>query len=219
MLSVKMVILIINSYCYTISTVKHHASTSTTVGGNPLGCWDSLRRKLGYQYCRAGEIVFLTFLERSMLHVVLYQPEIPPNTGNIIRLCANSGTSLHLVGPLGFVLDDARLRRAGLDYDELTNVQEYLNWDVFRKENPALRLWAFSTHGKKSHCEVATTSGDGLLFGPESRGLPSEVLEEIGMDCTVRIPMQQSSRSLNLSNAVAIGVYESLRQLGFPGLG
>lgn len=153
-----------------------------------------------------------------MLHVVLYQPEIPPNTGNIIRLCANAGASLHLVGPLGFVLDDARLRRAGLDYDELTNVRQYLSWPVFREENPACRLWAFSTRGKNKHCDVAISSGDGLLFGPESRGLPSELLDEIGTEYTVRIPMQKNSRSLNLSNTVAIGVYESMRQLGFPGL-
>lgn len=153
-----------------------------------------------------------------MLHVILFQPEIPPNTGNIIRLCANSGTNLHLVGPLGFVLDDARLRRAGLDYDELTNVYQYLNWSAFLEDGPTRRLWAFSTRGKKRHHEAAIKTGDGLLFGPESRGLPSEILEEVGADQTVRIPMQEQSRSLNLSNTVAIGVYEALRQLDFPNL-
>ena len=153
-----------------------------------------------------------------MLHVILYQPEIPPNTGNIIRLCANSGTRLHLVGPLGFVLDDARLRRAGLDYDELTEVRQYLNWQAFLDENPCRQLWAFSTHGNKSNHQAGFREGDGLLFGPESRGLPKEIIDRIGADHTVRIPMQKLSRSLNLSNAVAIGVFEAMRQLGFPGL-
>jgi len=153
-----------------------------------------------------------------MLHVILYQPEIPPNTGNIIRLCANSGTRLHLVGPLGFVLDDARLRRAGLDYDELTDVRQYLNWPTFQEENPCRQLWAFSTHGIKSHHQAVFREGDGLLFGPESRGLPKEIIDGIGADHTVRIPMQEPSRSLNLSNAVAIGVYEAMRQLDFRGL-
>jgi len=153
-----------------------------------------------------------------MLHVILYQPEIPPNTGNIIRLCANTGAHLHLVGPLGFVLDDARLRRAGLDYNELTDVRQYLNWQTFQEENPAIRLWAFSTRGRKTHSEALTRDGDGLLFGPESRGLPEELLEDIGSDQTIRIPMQEGSRSLNLSNTVAVGVYEALRQQGFPGL-
>jgi len=153
-----------------------------------------------------------------MLHVILYQPEIPPNTGNIIRLCANSGARLHLVGPLGFVLDDARLRRAGLDYDELTEVRQYLNWPEFLEENPCRHLWAFSTRGNRSHHHAAFREGDGLLFGPESRGLPDEIIDRIGTEHTVRIPMQKKSRSLNLSNTVAIGVYEAMRQLGFPGL-
>lgn len=153
-----------------------------------------------------------------MLHVILYQPEIPPNTGNIIRLCANTGARLHLVGPLGFVLDDARLRRAGLDYDELTVVRQYTGWKAFRRKNPELRLWAFSTRGGKCHGEAAYQDEDGLVFGPESRGLPADLLEELGTDRVIRIPMQASSRSLNLSNAVAVGVYEVLRQLEYPGL-
>ncbi|MFC1719696.1 tRNA (cytidine(34)-2'-O)-methyltransferase [Pseudomonadota bacterium] len=153
-----------------------------------------------------------------MLHVILYQPEIPPNTGNIIRLCANSGARLHLVGPLGFVLDDARLRRAGLDYDELTDVRQYLNWSTFLEENPCRQLWAFSTHGNKNNYQAVFQEEDGLLFGPESRGLPRDIIDRIGADYTVRIPMQELSRSLNLSNAVAIGVYEAMRQLSFPGL-
>jgi tRNA (cytidine/uridine-2'-O-)-methyltransferase len=153
-----------------------------------------------------------------MLHVILYQPEIPPNTGNIIRLCANSGARLHLVGPLGFVLDDARLRRAGLDYRELTDVRQYSNWPGFLDSNPGLRLWAYSTRGGLNHSQALFRDGDGLLFGPESRGLPDEILDTFEPDTIVRIPMQQESRSLNLSNTVAIGLYEALRQLDFNGL-
>ena len=153
-----------------------------------------------------------------MLHVVLYQPEIPPNTGNIIRLCANTGVRLHLVGPLGFVLDDARVRRAGLDYDELVEVRQYVNWETYLEKNAACRLWAFSTHGRKNYCRATVGDGDGLLFGPETRGLPVELLDKIGADHVLRIPMQKNSRSLNLSNTVAIGLYEAQRQLGFPGL-
>lgn len=153
-----------------------------------------------------------------MLHVILYQPEIPPNTGNIIRLCANTGACLHLVGPLGFVLDNARLRRAGLDYNELTDVREYINWQVFREENPGINLWAFSTRGRKKHTDAIVRDGDGLLFGPESRGLPGPLLNAVGMERTIRIPMQSNSRSLNLSNTVAIGLYEALRQQGFRGM-
>ena len=153
-----------------------------------------------------------------MLQIILYQPEIPPNTGNIIRLCANAGVRLHLVGPLGFVLDDARVRRAGLDYDELADVRQYVNWEKFLEENAACRLWAYSTHGRKNYCKAAIRDGDGLLFGPETRGLPKDLLDKIGSGHTLRIPMQKNSRSLNLSNTVAIGLYEALRQLDFPGL-
>jgi len=153
-----------------------------------------------------------------MLHVVLYQPEIPPNTGNIIRLCANTGVRLHLVGPLGFVLDDARVRRAGLDYDELADVRQYVNWETYLKKNTACRLWAFSTRGRNNYCKAIVGDGDGLLFGPETRGLPVELLDKIGADHVLRIPMQKNSRSLNLSNTVAIGLYEAQRQLDFPGL-
>lgn len=153
-----------------------------------------------------------------MLHVVLYQPEIPPNTGNIIRLCANTGAHLHLVGPLGFTLDDTRLRRAGLDYAELTNLVSYLNWDQFLEQSPARRLWAFSTRGSRKHTDATFRDGDGLLFGPETRGLPEDILQDECTDRVLRLPMQASSRSLNLSNTVAIGLYEALRQLNFPGL-
>ena len=153
-----------------------------------------------------------------MLHVVLYQPEIPPNTGNIIRLCANAGAALHLVGPLGFVLDDARLRRAGLDYDELTMLKTYVNWEAFGEQSGIQRLWAYSTRGVRLYHDADYRDGDGLLFGPETRGLPAEVLAWIGQDRILRLPMQQQSRSLNLSNTVAVGLYEASRRLGFPGL-
>ena len=118
-----------------------------------------------------------------MLHVILYQPEIPPNTGNIIRLCANSRVRLHLIGPLGFVLDDARVRRAGLDYGELADVRQYVNWEDFTlRKTPAVRLWAYSTRGEKNYCEATIRDGDGLLFGPETRGLPTELLDKIGAE-------------------------------------
>ena len=153
-----------------------------------------------------------------MLHVILYQPEIPPNTGNIIRLCANARARLHLVGPLGFVLDDSRVKRAGLDYDELTDVQQYLNWEEFSNKNREIRLWGFSTHGGKQYASANFLDGDGLLFGPETRGLPKELLKQLGTEYVLRVPMQRKSRSLNLSNTVAIGLYEALRQLQFNGL-
>lgn len=153
-----------------------------------------------------------------MLHVVLYQPEIPPNTGNIIRLCANTGARLHLIEPLGFVLDDARLRRAGLDYHELTQVRKYENWNDFRARNSEISLWAFSTRGANYYSNAAIKDGDGLLFGPETRGLPQAILEEIENGRVLRLPMQKNSRSLNLSNTVAVGLYEALRQLAFKGL-
>jgi tRNA (cytidine/uridine-2'-O-)-methyltransferase len=153
-----------------------------------------------------------------MLNVVLYEPEIPPNTGNIIRLCANSATRLHLVGPLGFQLDDARVRRAGLDYHELADVNFYEDWPSYLEQNPHARLWAFSTRGKRRYCETAYRAGDALLFGPETRGLPQSLLDELGPERTLRLPMVANSRSLNLSNSVAVAVYESLRQLGFRGL-
>ena len=154
-----------------------------------------------------------------MLNVVLYQPEIPPNTGNIIRLCANTQSCLHLVGPLGFELDERRLKRAGLDYHELATVRTYGSWKSYLEQNPDTRLWAFSTRGKRRYCEAAYRAGDALLFGPETRGLPQALLDELGGDCTLRLPMADHNRSLNLSNTVAVAVYEALRQLGFKGLG
>ena len=149
-----------------------------------------------------------------MFNIVLYQPEIPPNTGNIIRLCANTGARLHLVEPMGFILDDARLRRAGLDYHELANVSRYKSWEVFRQTNPAMKIWAFSTRGNRPYHQAIFHEGDGLLFGPETRGLPDEILDWSG-EQVLRIPMRQDSRSLNLSNTVAIVLYEALRQQDF----
>lgn len=153
-----------------------------------------------------------------MLKVVLYQPEIPPNTGNIIRLCANTGAVLHLVGPLGFVLDDSRLKRAGLDYRDMANVRTHKNWQSWLEQYPETPLWAFSTRGGIKYTEAVINEGDALLFGPESRGLPGEILEGVGRQRVLRLPMQDKSRSLNLSNTVAVALYEGLRQLNFAGL-
>ena len=153
-----------------------------------------------------------------MLNVVLYQPEIPPNTGNIIRLCANTGARLHLVGPLGFVLDDARLKRAGLDYREMAEVEQYASWADFQKRRGEMRLWAYSTRGRTRYDRAPYQEGDGLLFGPETRGLPAELLSAMPAGQVLRLPMLRDSRSLNLSNTVAIGLYEGLRQLKFGNL-
>ena len=150
-----------------------------------------------------------------MLNIILYQPEIPPNTGNIIRLCANTGASLHLVGPLGFQLDNSRVKRAGLDYAEMARVSQYLNWNQFKTEHPGMRIWAFSTRGEKPYDSAGFKAGDGLLFGPETRGLPDSVLAETGAEHCLHLPMADASRSLNLSNTVAVGLYEAWRQLGF----
>lgn len=156
--------------------------------------------------------------DRAVLNVVLFQPEIPPNTGNVIRLCANTGAMLHLVGPLGFSLDDARLRRAGLDYHDMARVREYTDWNDYRECNPGGRLWAFSTRGRRSLADTGFAEGDGLLFGPETTGLPGWLLQQFGPEQVLRIPMRPGSRSLNLSNTVAVVVYEALRQLDYPGL-
>jgi tRNA (cytidine/uridine-2'-O-)-methyltransferase len=150
-----------------------------------------------------------------MLNVILYQPEIPPNTGNIIRLCANTGARLHLVGPLGFQLDNSRLKRAGLDYAEMAHVTQYISWEQFRAENATMKLWAFSTRGRIPYDQAVFRAGDGLLFGPETRGLPDAVLDETGAASCLHLPMADNSRSLNLSNTVAVGLYEAWRQLGF----
>ena len=152
-----------------------------------------------------------------MLHVVLYQPEIPPNTGNVIRLCANTGARLHLVRPLGFELDDRRLRRAGLDYHEWAELRDYPDLATCLAAIAAPRLFALSTRGRQGYAEVAYRDGDAFLFGPETRGLPAEVLEALPPQRRLRLPMRPGNRSLNLSNAVAVVVFEAWRQLGFPG--
>ncbi len=152
-----------------------------------------------------------------MLHVVLYQPEIPPNTGNIIRLCANTGFKLHLIEPLGFALDDKRLRRAGLDYHEFAELKVYPSLDAFIKENKPNNIYACTTRAKRYYSEVRYHPGDALLFGPETRGLPQGLLDTMEADQLLRLPMQPESRSLNLSNAAAVFVYEAWRQLYFAG--
>ena len=150
-----------------------------------------------------------------MLDIVLYQPEIPPNTGNIIRLCANTGFHLHLIRPFGFVMDDKKLRRAGLDYHELANVQVHPSLEACLQSINPKNVYACSTKGRRSYADVAYQEGDVLLFGPETRGLPQNILETMGQEHIIRSPMLPDSRSLNLSNAVAIIVYEAWRQLGF----
>ncbi len=150
-----------------------------------------------------------------MFHVVLYQPEIPPNTGNVIRLCANTGCHLHLIEPLGFELEDRRLRRAGLDYHEWATVRRHPDLETFQRLSAPGRLFAFSTAGDRHYTGVAWRPGDALLFGPETRGLPRELLDSLGPARVLRIPMRPGVRSLNLSNAVAVAVYEAWRQQGF----
>ncbi len=152
-----------------------------------------------------------------MFHVVLYEPEIPPNTGNIIRLCANSGSKLHLIHPLGFLLDDKRLRRAGLDYHEWAEVSEHRSLAEFESAVGPPRLFACSTRGERDYTQVSFQPGDALLFGPETRGLPQPVIDRLPRERCLRIPMLPNSRSLNLSNAVAVMVYEAWRQAGFVG--
>ena len=153
-----------------------------------------------------------------MLDLILYQPEIPPNTGNIIRLCANTGTRLHLIHPLGFLLTGKELKRAGLDYSSLVEIFEHSNFDNFLSKARNKRIIAFSTKGKKTYTEIKFEKGDALLFGPETRGLPKKVLEGGYCKEVARVPMKKNSRSLNLSNTASVVVYEAMRQLGFPGL-
>jgi len=152
-----------------------------------------------------------------MFDVLLYQPEIPPNTGNIMRLCVNSGARLHLIEPLGFTLDDARLRRAGLDYGDWADVVTHASLADALKALAPPRLFAFTTHASRSYAGVSYRSDDALLFGPETRGLPALVLDALPDDARLKIPMRANSRSLNLANAVAIVVYEAWRQLGYAG--
>jgi tRNA (cytidine/uridine-2'-O-)-methyltransferase len=150
-----------------------------------------------------------------MFDVVLYEPEIPPNTGNIIRLCANTGFRLHLVAPLGFDLEEKRLRRAGLDYREWAEVCLHATLDAYLNSARPARLLAFSTRGEQDYASIRYACGDALLFGPETRGLPAQVLERVPDTQRARIPMQPGNRSLNLSNAVAVVCYEAWRQHGF----
>lgn len=152
-----------------------------------------------------------------MFHVVLFEPEIPPNTGNIIRLCANTGMQLHLIEPLGFVLYDTRLKRAGLDYREYARVQLHNNLQQFIDTVKPGRVFALSTHGKTHFYEHHYQPGDAFLFGPESRGLPRALREQMPKELVLRIPLLPENRSLNLSNAVAIVVYEAWRQHRFTG--
>lgn len=152
-----------------------------------------------------------------MFNVVLYEPEIPPNTGNIIRLCANTGAALHLVEPLGFTLDDRELRRAGLDYHEYADVKSHASLDTCLESLGKTELFAFSTRGTTLHTNARFNPGSTLLFGPETRGLPAKILAGLDDAHVLRLPMVPSSRSLNLSNAVAVAVYEAWRQQAFRG--
>lgn len=152
-----------------------------------------------------------------MIDVVLYQPEIPPNTGNVIRLCANAGARLHLIEPLGFPLDHAKMRRAGLDYHEFTRMQVHADLDAFLATVAPRRLLAFSSKATQRYDLVRYTPGDALLFGPETRGLPEDVLHRLPPQQWLRLPMMPDNRSLNLSNSVAIAVYEAWRQQEFCG--
>jgi tRNA (cytidine/uridine-2'-O-)-methyltransferase len=154
-----------------------------------------------------------------MFEIVLYEPEIPPNTGNVIRLAANTGACLHLVKPLGFSLREKRLERAGLDYHELANVLVHEDWAACRVHLAGRRVFAVTTRAAQRHDQPAYRRGDAFLFGPESRGLPEAVLATCAPQHRIRIPMRTQARSLNLANAVAVVVYEGMRQLAFPGLG
>ena len=152
-----------------------------------------------------------------MFNVVLVQPEIPPNTGNVIRLCANAGAALHLVRPLGFPLDSAKMRRAGLDYHEVASLRVHADWEAFVASEKPASLYALSTRGRLAPSEARFAPGDYLVFGSETSGLPGHVLEQFAPERRLRLPMRPDNRSLNLSNAVAITVYEAWRQHGFAG--
>jgi len=152
-----------------------------------------------------------------MISIILYQPEIPPNTGNIIRLCANIGAHLHLIKPLGFELDDKKLRRAGLDYAEFSQINVWDNLETCIQKNAFNRIFACSTKGTQSYSAAKYQTGDAFIFGPETRGLPTEYLSSFAAEHVIRIPMTPESRSMNLSNSVAVIVYEAWRQLDFKG--
>ena len=152
-----------------------------------------------------------------MFNVVLYEPEIPPNTGNVIRLCANTGCTLHLIEPLGFAMEDRLLRRAGLDYREWAEVQRHASLEGFVSAHNPPRIWAFSTRGGTDFADADYHPGDALLFGPETRGLPDGVLHALPPEQVLRLPMRPGSRSLNLSNAVAVAVFEAWRRHNYQG--
>jgi tRNA (cytidine/uridine-2'-O-)-methyltransferase len=154
-----------------------------------------------------------------MLEVVLYRPEIPPNAGNVIRLAANTGTRLHLVEPLGFSLEDRQLRRAGLDYHEMANVQVHRDWPACRAALAGRRCFAVSARGAVNYADPRYAAGDAFVFGPETSGLPQDLLAEFAVERRLRLPMRPGNRSLNLSNAVAVVVFEAWRQLRFCGAG
>ncbi len=152
-----------------------------------------------------------------MFHIVLFEPEIPPNTGNIMRLCANTGMRLHLIHPLGFNLDEKSVRRAGLDYRDMATVTEHENLESFIQQINPNRLLACTTRGTQNYADVSYVEGDALLFGPETRGLPQSLLDTLPVEHCLRVPMQPDSRSLNLSNTVAVVAYEAWRQKSFEG--
>jgi len=150
-----------------------------------------------------------------MLNIVLYEPEIPPNTGNIIRLCANSGMQLHLIKPIAFDMDDKKLRRAGLDYHEFADISIYESFTDFYQQEKPQRLFSCTTKTQQPYSDISYKTGDYLLFGPETRGLPEKIINDSSISTAITIPMKENSRSLNLSNAVAIIAFEAWRQLGF----
>ena len=151
------------------------------------------------------------------IDVVLFEPEIPPNTGNVIRLCANTGARLHLVQPLGFELDDKRMRRAGLDYHEFADIRVHADYAHLAADIAGRRVFGFTTKASRQFSDAQFTADDVLLFGPETRGLPPTILEQLPADQRLRIPMREGSRSLNLANAVAVAIFEVWRQLDYPG--
>ena len=162
-----------------------------------------------------GRSVGPWYTAHPMFDIILYQPEIPPNTGNIIRLCANTGVRLHLIKPLGFSLKDKLLIRAGLDYHEFATIRVYECWEDCQEQLPERRWFMVSTRGKQRYDQCAYQGNDAFVFGPESRGLPIELLESVPEQQRIRVPMVPNSRSLNLSNAAAVVVYEAWRQLAF----
>jgi tRNA (cytidine/uridine-2'-O-)-methyltransferase len=161
--------------------------------------------------------IFFYRLGKPMFEIILFQPEIPPNTGNVIRLCANTGCRLHLIEPLGFRMDDRELRRAGLDYHEYATVQLYRSWEACRAALGERRLFAFSTRAVERYDQPTFQIGDAFVFGPETRGLPQGLLEAVPAKYRLRLPMRPGQRSLNLSNSVAVVVFEAWRQNGFAG--